>query len=56
MKYITVCCVCHRVKSENNTWIFDSYNPNTVSHGYCEECAAEMMKKIEARGPILKGE
>jgi hypothetical protein len=54
MKFITVCCECRKVKTDNNTWRVESYNPKTASHGYCDDCAAEMMEKIAEMEAILK--
>ena len=54
MKFITVCCVCRKVKADDNTWRAENHNPKMASHGYCDECAAEMMEKIADMEAVLK--
>ncbi len=42
---ITVCCVCQRIKHENQ-WVEENIPSGELpTHGYCPECAA--MARIE---------
>lgn len=43
---ITICCVCHRVKS-GETWVKQPLvGVLTISHGYCPDCYESTRKKI----------
>jgi hypothetical protein len=44
---IVQCCVCKRVRTEENTW--EMYNrpiENKISHGYCPPCFEEAKREI----------
>ena len=56
MRFKTVCCVCHKVKSENNKWRFETFNADTSSHGYCEVCAEALLSKIADRKTVMNVE
>lgn len=43
----TVCCICHKTKTEER-WVH-SGPPRTknVSHGYCPRCYRRMMEQVQ---------
>jgi hypothetical protein len=45
---IVQCCVCHKVRNEEKTWVApsQSFEGQDISHGYCPVCAAEAFAEI----------
>lgn len=45
----TVCCVCHKTKSQNGWgWVKQSISQTRkLSHGYCPDCYRQTLQKIE---------
>ncbi|MEW6593585.1 MAG: hypothetical protein AB1413_01815 [Thermodesulfobacteriota bacterium] len=44
----TICCICHRTKSDNR-WIRSAQSrAKKVSHGYCPSCYRQLMEQVHS--------
>lgn len=52
IEYIVACCVCYKIKDDNNNWIEDNVlytkleEQGYISHGYCPPCLEKAIKEI----------
>jgi len=56
-KMLVQCCVCHKVRNENNKWVVSIVPSDAVvSHTYCEECTDNALADIRRQKRMLEME
>lgn len=44
----TICCICHKTKTENRWVRSTAPQSKQVSHGYCPRCYRQMLEQLNS--------